>query len=111
MKNRGLVLCLAVPVGFLLLLAGLIFGGQAISAIKLDSEIEQALAGKLASSAAIEVDKLQRVNNGYGYCGVYKSAASENGYASFFYNTINGRVTLDIESDRFTSNCGLSSFC
>ncbi|MCW4151780.1 hypothetical protein OM427_19875 [Halomonas sp. 18H] len=111
MKHRGLVLCLGVPLGFLTLLGGLIFGGQAISAIKLDSEIEQALANKLAIDDAIQVDHLQRVNNGYGYCGLYKSASAEDGYASFFYNTIEDRVTVDIKSDRFTSNCGLSSFC
>ncbi|MFM9268897.1 hypothetical protein ACJ7V3_01370 [Halomonas elongata] len=112
--HRGLIICLGVPIVFLLLLGGLIFGGQAVSAVKLDGEIQRALATKLAGAAnaeGIELKNLQRVNNGYGYCGLYKTASSENGYASFFYNKINGRVTLDIASDRYESNCGLSSFC
>ncbi|MDR5858571.1 hypothetical protein [Halomonas eurihalina] len=113
--HRGLIICLGVPIVFLLLLGGLIFGGQAVSAVKLDGEIQRALATKLVnvSSSAddIELKNLQRVNNGYGYCGLYKAASSENGYASFFYNKIDGRVTLDIKSERYESNCGLSSFC
>lgn len=113
--TRGLIFCLGIPAVMILLIAGLIFGGQAVSAVKLDGKIQRALATKLvnAPSSADDIDlkHLQRVNNGYGYCGLYKTASSENGYASFFYNRIDGRVTVDIESDRYESNCGLSSFC
>lgn len=109
--TRGLILNIIVPIALILVLAAAIFGGQAVSESRADSNIQQALATTLETSNEIELKFLQRVNNGYGVCGLYKSAASEQGYASFFYDKVNDTITLDVDSRRYTSNCGLSAFC
>ncbi|WP_253273092.1 hypothetical protein [Halomonas sp. PR-M31] len=102
---------IVVPIALILVLAGAIFGGQAVSESRADNRIQQALATALESSNAIELKFLQQVNHGYGVCGLYKVASSNQGYASFFYDKVNETVILDVNSRRYTSNCGLSAFC
>jgi len=109
--SRPALLMIVVPVAFTLALGGLIFGGQALSDSDVDGEIQHALATALHTSGEIELSNLQDVNYGYGVCGLYKSSLSADGYASFFYDKQSDSVTLDVNSRRFTSNCGLSSIC
>lgn len=108
--SRPFLLMIIVPVIGIIALAALIFGGQAISDDSVDGEIQQALATSLDTSGAIELQNLQEVQYGYGICGAYKTADG-NGFSSFFYDTNRKRLTLDVNSREYTSNCGLSAIC
>lgn len=105
------MLMLAIPVVLILALAGAIFGGQVIADSRLDGKIQQALATSLDTSSEIELRHLQEVQYGYGVCGLYRTADSEDGYASFFYDTASDRLTLDVNSRRYKSHCSLSAIC
>lgn len=105
------MLMLAIPVVLILVLAGAIFGGQVIADSQRDHEIQQAIAATLGTSSDIELLNLQEVQYGYGVCGLYQSADSENGYASFFYDSVGDRLTLDVNSREFRSHCDLSAIC
>lgn len=96
-----------------MLLAAAIFGGQAIAENQEDADVQRALAEVLpsASTGAVEVANLQRTQGGYGICGAYRVKGSDKGYASFFYDTVNRKVVLDVKSREYTYNCGLSAFC
>ncbi|WP_092526835.1 hypothetical protein [Onishia taeanensis] len=108
--SRPFLLMIIVPVLGIIALAAMIFGGQALSDESLDGEIQQALATSLDTSSAIELQNLQEVQYGYGICGAYKTADGD-GFASFFYDTSRKRLTLDVNSREYTSNCGLSAIC
>lgn len=82
-----------------------------MSGDKVNRDINAAIAAELGTKSEIELAHLQEVQYGYGICGLYKTATSEKGYASFFYDTTNDRLTLDVTSRLYTSNCSLSSVC
>lgn len=109
--KRPFIFLLAIPVVAILALAGFIFGGQALSDSGRDDEIRQALASSLGTSGEIELKHLQEVQYGYGVCGLYRTEDAEDGFASFFYDTASHRLTLDITSRRYQSNCNLSAVC
>ncbi|GEN23992.1 hypothetical protein [Halomonas cupida] len=109
--SRGLVFNIVIPIVAILVIGGAIFGGQAISEARVSNDVQQALSAELGSAGLVEVQYLQEVNHGYGICGLYKQASSDQGYASFFYDKVNDRVTLDVNSSRFKTNCGLSAIC
>ncbi|ALM52977.1 hypothetical protein [Halomonas huangheensis] len=109
--SRGLIFNIVVPIAAMLAIGGAIFGGQAISEARVSGNVQHALSAELATAALVEVKYLQEVNHGYGICGLYRVASADQGYASFFYDKINDRVTLDVNSPRFKSNCGLSAIC
>lgn len=104
------MLMIIIPVTGSLALAALIFGGQAMSDYRMDGEIQQALTTTLGTSSEIELQHLQEVQYGYGICGAYKTA-DVDGFASFYYDTNRERLTLDVNSREYTSNCGLSAIC
>lgn len=109
--KRPFLFLLTIPVVAILALATFIFGGQALSDSGRDDEIRQALAAELGASGEIDLKNLQEVQYGYGVCGLYRTDDSENGYASFFYDTNADRLTLDITSRRYQSHCSLSAVC
>lgn len=108
--SRGLVFNIVVPTTAILVIGGAIFGGQAISEARASHDVQQAISTQLGSEL-VEVQYLQEVNHGYGVCGLYRLPTSDQGYASFFYDKVNDRVTLDVNSPRFKTNCGLSAIC
>ncbi|WP_458527330.1 hypothetical protein [Onishia taeanensis] len=101
---------IVVPVIGMMALAAWIFGSQALSAHSVDRDIQQALATALDTSGEIELQHLQEVQYGYGICGAYRTADGD-GYTSFFYDTNRERLTLDVTSPKYTSNCGLAAIC
>lgn len=110
-KSRPFLLLVALPLTFIVVLAGVIFGGQAISASHVDSDIQRALATELNTSSAIELTQLQEVQYGYSICGLYRTSSSDSGYASFLYDTATDNIVLDVNSRQYKSRCGLSSVC
>ncbi|WP_447528220.1 hypothetical protein [Vreelandella sp. TE19] len=111
LKSRPFLLLIVLPLAFMAIVGAAIFGSQALSASKVDQQIQSAIAAELDTELPVELSQLQEIQYGYGVCGLYKTAHSENGYASFFYDTTNERLTLDVNSRLYTSNCGLSSVC
>ncbi|WP_447957545.1 hypothetical protein [Vreelandella sp. EE7] len=111
LKSRPFLLLIVLPLAFMAIVGAAIFGSQALSAGKVDQQIQSAIAAELNTELPVELSQLQEIQYGYGVCGLYKTAQSENGYASFFYDTTNERLTLDVNSRLYTSNCGLSSVC
>lgn len=112
LTSRPFLLLVALPLILTLILGGLIFGGQALSDSNVDGDIQRALADEINhSSSEIELAKLQKVQYGYTICGLYRTASSQTGYASFLYDTQHGDVELDIKSRRYESRCSLSVAC
>ncbi|QNI03540.1 hypothetical protein HXW73_11725 [Halomonas sp. SH5A2] len=112
MKSRPFLLLVILPLFIALLLGGVLFGGQALSDSNMDEDIQQALAQEINQEASgIELSKLQKVQYGYTICGLYRTASSERGYASFLYDTQHDSVELDIKSSRYKSRCSLSVAC
>ncbi|SDO02208.1 hypothetical protein [Vreelandella arcis] len=111
LKSRPFLLLVALPLVLALLLGGAIFGGQAMSDSNVDGDIQRALSQELNASSEIELSKLQKVQYGYTICGLYRTASSERGYASFMYDTQSDDVVLDITSPRYQSRCSLSVAC
>ena len=111
LKSRPFILLVILPLALVVVLAGAIFGGQAMSDSRVDDDIQRALAKKLDASSEIELSQLQEVQYGYGICGLYRTASSESGYASFFYDKDSENIELDINSRLYKSRCGLSSVC
>ncbi|WNL37918.1 hypothetical protein RN346_11470 [Halomonas sp. PAMB 3232] len=109
--SRPFLLLIVAPLAFTAVIGAVIFGNQALSSNKVDDEIRQAIAAELATSASVELTQLQEVQYGYGVCGLYQTAESDKGLASFFYDTTNHRLILDVNSRAYTANCGLSSVC
>ncbi|MFG6667980.1 hypothetical protein ACGK9R_12840 [Halomonas sp. HNIBRBA4712] len=109
--SRPFLLLVAAPLAFTAVVGAAIFGHQALSANQMDSDIQQAIAAELGTSSSVELSQLQEVQYGYGVCGLYQTADSDKGLASFFYDTTNRRLVLDVNSRAYTSNCGLSSVC
>jgi len=111
MYSRPFILLLATPVLIMLALAAVIFGGQVIADSRRDQQIQQTIAASLKTSGQVELLNLQDVQYGYGVCGLYRTSDSDKGYASFFYDTVNDRLSLDVKSRAFQSNCNLSDLC
>lgn len=111
LSSRPFLLLIALPLALALLLGGVIFGGQALSDSHVDDDIQRALSQTLDTSSEIELAKLQKVQYGYTICGLYRTASSERGYASFMYDTQSDDVILDISSPRYQSRCSLSVAC
>lgn len=110
-SRRSFVLIFISPIIVCLLLGAAIFGGQAYSEKQEDKEIQQTISESLKAAGTVEVAKLQRVQHGYGVCGIYRVASSDDGYSSFYYDAVNRKVVFDVDSQVFESNCGLASLC
>lgn len=100
-----------IPVVVCLLLGAAIFGGQAYSEKQEDADIQRTIADAVHAASPVEVANLQRVQHGYGVCGIFRVADSGKGYASFYYDAVNRKVVFDVQSRDFESNCGLASLC
>lgn len=111
LKSRPFLLLVVLPLALIVVLGVAIFGGQAVSDSHAGSDIQHALAKELDTSSEIELSQLQEVQYGYGICGLYRTASSESGYASFFYDKDSETIELDINSRLYKSRCGLSSVC
>lgn len=111
-QTRSFVLVFVVPLAVFVLLGAVIFGGQALSEIRDDAEVQQAIAAAVnAGSTSVELVNLQRVDHGYGVCGTYRVTGSDKGFSSFYYETVNKKVVLDTSSQAFQSRCGFSTLC
>ncbi|WP_447555814.1 hypothetical protein [Vreelandella sp. EE22] len=111
LKSRPFLLLVVAPLAFTAIVGAAIFGNQALSATQVDHKIQEAIAAELNTTSPVELAHLQEVQYGYGVCGLYKTSLSDQGYASFFFDTTNNRLTLDVNSRAYTANCGLSSVC
>lgn len=110
-NSRSFILLIVFPVVLLLVLAAAIFGGQGIADHFRDRGIQQAIAATLETSSEVELANLQKVKAGYAVCGLYRTSDSPNSYASFFYDTLSDRLTLDVNSRQFQTYCNLLDFC
>ncbi|MCP1313832.1 MULTISPECIES: hypothetical protein [unclassified Halomonas] len=111
LTSRPFLLLVVAPLAFTAIVGAAIFGNQALSAGKVDQEIRAAIAAELGTASTVELSQLQEIQYGYGVCGLYRTDESANGLASFFYDTTNRRLVLDVNSRAYTANCGLSSVC
>lgn len=110
-SRRSFLLVFIAPVVVCVLLGAAIFGGQAYMEKQEDKDIQGFIADAVHATGPVEVDKLQRVQHGYGVCGIYRVASSDKGYSSFYYDAVNHNVVFDVEAQDFESNCGLASLC
>ncbi len=102
--SRSFILMLGIPVIFLMVLAVAIFGGQVIADSHRDHDIQQAIATQVAASSEIELLKLREVQYGYRICGLYRTTDSQQ-EGPFFYDTVNERLTLDVNAEPFQAHC------
>lgn len=105
------MLLLLIPVMASVVLGVLIFGSDAMSDSNVDAAIQRALVDQIPASSLFDLRNLQEVQYGYGICGSYRALGADNGYASFFYDTINHKVVRDVTAQAFTSHCDLSAIC
>ncbi|TBW53324.1 hypothetical protein EZI54_15180 [Marinobacter halodurans] len=92
-------------------LGAVIFGYQAYSEKQENKAIQNTVAKAVHARGAVELANLERVQNGFGVCGIYRVADGDKGYSSFYYDAINKKVVLDVQSRKFESNCGLATLC
>ncbi|MBB3143341.1 hypothetical protein [Halomonas organivorans] len=92
-----------IPVVAILLVAGLIFGGQMVSDANRDDEIAARIAERLDTRDDIELIRVREVNKGYGLCGEYLRASRPA--EPFYYQTVSETLTLDAEAPLYRENC------
>lgn len=92
-----------IPVVAILVVAGLIFGGQAYSEAQRDAHIAAMISERLASHEPAEISHFTRVNKGYGVCGDYKLSNAESG--RFYYNSATKRLALGTDAPLYQDNC------
>lgn len=110
-SRRSFFFIFISPLIVFVLLGAAIFGGQAYMEAQQDKDIQRTIAETVNAGSPVEVAKLQRVQHGYGVCGIYRLADGDRGYASFYYDAVNRKVVFDVKSQVFESNCGLASLC
>ncbi|MGM8932962.1 hypothetical protein [Salinicola halophyticus] len=96
---------LYIPVVAILVVAAIIFGGQAISDSQVDDDIKALISQQLGSDREIELQAMKEVQKGYGVCGLYQTAERGRDASPFYYSKVNERVTLDAESERYRRHC------
>ncbi|MBB3230836.1 hypothetical protein [Halomonas stenophila] len=92
-----------IPVVAILVAAGLIFGGQAVSEAKRDAQVAARIAERLDTPQRVDLSHLTEVNKGYGLCGDYALPGGPT--ARFYYHTVTERLTLDDTAPLYRSNC------
>lgn len=92
-----------IPVVAIVVVAGLIFGGQAYSEAQRDAHIAAMISERLDRQAPAEISHLTRVNKGYGVCGDYKLPSAEPG--RFYYNSNTKRLALGTDAPLYQDNC------
>lgn len=110
-SKRPFLFVLVIPLVACALLGAAIFGGQAYQETQENASIRQTIADAVDAPNPVEVANLQRVQHGYGVCGIYRVADRDEGYSSFYYDAVNRKVEFDVNSKAFESNCGLASLC
>ncbi|WP_110669902.1 hypothetical protein [Salinicola halophilus] len=108
-QSRPFLLQVVLPLAAMVIVGAVIFGKQAFSTDPVDQEIRQAIASELGTSSAVELSQLQKVQYDYGVCGRYEVADADSGQAPFFYDTVNDRLTLNVDSRAYTAHCDLAS--
>lgn len=96
---------LYIPVVAILVVAAIIFGGQAISDSQVDDDIKTLISQQLGSDREIELQAMKEVQKGYGVCGLYQTGERSQHASPFYYSKVNERVTLDAESERYRRHC------
>ncbi|WP_336368556.1 hypothetical protein [Marinobacter sp. C2H3] len=109
--SRASFLLVILPLAFFAVLGGVIFGGQAWSEHQENGDIRQAISSSLPSGKPVELANLERTQHGYVVCGTYRTADNRGGFSSFYYDAVNRRVVLDVQSRVFEENCGLATLC
>ncbi|WP_110685135.1 hypothetical protein [Salinicola aestuarinus] len=104
-KSRPFLLQVVLPLAAMVIVGAVIFGKQVLSPSQVDQEIQQAIASELDTSSSVELSQLQKVQYDYGVCGQYQLAGSDTDHAPFFYDTVNDRLTLDVDASAYTANC------
>ncbi|WP_203141841.1 hypothetical protein [Marinobacter mangrovi] len=110
-SRRAFLLIFLLPLLVFGGLGAIIFGSQAYSENQEDKAIQHTVAEAVHAKGPVELANLERVQNGFGVCGIYRETGSDKGYSSFYYDAINKKVILDVQSRKFESNCGLATLC
>ncbi len=92
-----------IPVAAILLVAGLIFGGQMVSDAKRDDRIAARIAERLETRDDVALDRLHTVNKGYGLCG--DALHADHPALPFYYHTVTERLALGAEAPLYRDNC------
>ena len=93
-----------IPVAAILLVAGLIFGGQAISDANRDDAITARIAERLEAQDDVGLERLLEVNKGYGLCG--DAVRAERPVLPFYYHTVTEQLALGADAPAYRENCG-----
>ncbi|SEN32822.1 hypothetical protein [Halomonas caseinilytica] len=92
-----------IPVVAILLIAGLIFGSQAVSDAKRDAHIATRIAEHLETHDKGEISHLRTVNKGYGLCGDY--LRDDRPAIAFYYHTVTKKLAVGTNATRYRENC------
>lgn len=92
-----------IPVVAIVVVAGLIFGGQAYSEAQRNAHIAETTSERLDSQAPAEISNLATVNKGYGVCGDYALSSAESG--RFYYNSNTKQLALGTDDPLYHDNC------
>ncbi|MCI0510546.1 hypothetical protein C8E00_101262 [Chromohalobacter marismortui] len=92
-----------IPFVAILIVGGLIFGGQAYSEAQRDAHVAATIAERRQSQAPAEMSHVIRVDKGYGICGDYTLA--NGGSGSFYYNSATKRLALGVNAPLYRDNC------
>lgn len=96
---------LYIPIAAILLVAAIIFGGQAISDSHVDDDIRSLISARLDIDDEIELTSMKEVQKGYGVCGHYSTAEQQGGTSPFYYSKVNERVVLDTDAQSYRRHC------
>ena len=93
-----------IPVAAILLVAGLIFGGQWMADNDRDDRIAERIAERLEAQDDVGIERLLEVNKGYGLCG--DAVRTERPVLPFYYHTVTEQLALGADAPAYRENCG-----
>jgi hypothetical protein len=92
-----------IPVVAILLVAGLTFGGQAVSDAQRNDAIAARIAERLEVPDTLEIGRLLEVNKGYGLCG--DAIGGERPAVPFYYHSVTERLALGADASLYREHC------
>ncbi|MCK2185263.1 hypothetical protein [Halomonas getboli] len=93
-----------IPVVAILLVGGLIFGGQWMADNDRNDQIAARIAERLDAQDDVEIERLLEVNKGYGLCG--DAVRADRPALPFYYNTVTEQLALGADAPAYRENCG-----
>ncbi|GEK73998.1 MULTISPECIES: hypothetical protein [Halomonas] len=93
-----------IPVVAILLVAGLIFGGQWMADNDRNDQIAARIAERLNAQDDVEIERLLEVNKGYGLCG--DAVRADRPALPFYYHTVTEQLALGADAPAYRENCG-----